>query len=195
MKKLLIVLAILAISVAAMAYTEGVDQSTVLADLTVVKTIVIDPDNPGGGDPGDIYAKGVWLQLGGTAPPEFDQTGGEFDTDLGNFTYAYNTVPKNFDFAVNVYTKVSVEISDKYQWLEDTNTLLSVEIGGNDALVSRSYVTLSDAPQKLCYINRGYFGTGGLTYVFEPSDWEIIPKPAQEVLTVTYTAEEAPLPS
>ena len=190
MKKLLVILAILAISVSVMAYTEGVDQSTVLADLTVEPVVVIDPDNPHPSDP-RVDPHGVWLQLGGTAPESFGQLGGGFNVQKGNFDAAYNEIPKNFDFATSYFIQVFVEVSENYQWLENKYTQLSVEFiddNVNPDAISQNFgqILLTDEPQSIVSLNRGYHGTGGLTYTFEPNS-DIIPTPDNETLVITYT--------
>ena len=192
MKKLLIILAILAMSIMAMAQTT--DSKDVDAHLFIVETSTIDADDPGG----DFQGQGVTLQLGGTIPAENGQTYGEYDPDINKFKPAFNTTPRRITFGTNVPMLLKVKHNDTWGF-ENTMTQLSVKMTSTldpGLVVLEDEIILSNDAQLLATITEGASEPdGGLTYTFGADEDNFpgrLPIPNWFQTDVIYTLEGIP---
>ena len=193
MKKLLIILAILTMSVMAIAQTE--DAKDVDAHLFIVDTSTIDADDPGGA----FQGLGVTLQLGGTIPDENEQTGGEYDTDINEYNPAFNTVPRRITFGTNVpmLLKVSYDATDEFDNSMTQLTLDMISTLDPNLVIVEDTINLSNDPQLLATITAGASeDDGGLTYTFGADEDNYpgrLPLPIHFTTNVLYTLDPIPV--
>ena len=189
MKKLLTTLSIIAIAIAAMtsmAFAQNDNESDTVADLTIADMTYIDAEDAPG-----LEGIGVQLQLGGNIPAANNQDGGEFDPNTGNFTTATTLTPIPFKYSTNIASKLTMQVTDNYEALQSSQTVLSVVPTSPGADIKDTEYSLSDQVETVSQVIPA--GTvehnGGFKYYFKPADENIMPAPDHFQVTITYTLE------